>query len=328
MMPFKIKIKRNIHKVFSVVAICLLPLMANTAYAVELHQNPTVEDTVIRLSDIFTDTGAAGNEIIMHAPDPGKRKQISGYTLTVMAKKYELDWEKPAYIKRIHVQRSGEAFSLADLKPAIQNMIAENGIQSDIEITMFGKKSGLFLPLGYSVGDITYKNFTLNDRKSRFTATAEIPSGAEAPSELKISGTLEEVRLVPALNRILSPGEIITKTDITWKKYPLRRINSNIITSSKNMIGLTVRRALTPGQLLRTTDISMPVMISKGSQVTMTYKSGALLLTTRGRALDNGGKGDVIRVMNAKSMQTLDAKITSPGNVAVASSAIQQLASR
>ena len=58
-------------------------------------------------------------------------------------------------------------------------------------------------------------------------------------------------------------------------------------------------------------------MVNKGSLVTMTLTGPAMLLTARGRAQENGGKGDVIRITNTHSKQVVEAVVTGPGRVMV-----------
>ncbi|MFC3051228.1 flagellar basal body P-ring formation chaperone FlgA [Kordiimonas pumila] len=298
------------------------------AYAADLLENPVIEDSVVRLADIFSGTAEKGNEIVMQAPEPGKRLVVTSYELDRLAKAYELDWERPVYLKRIYLQREGEAFTLDDLEPIIKGLLQENGVHSDVEIKLYGRQSGHYLPVGYSVEDITWKSFTLSDRKDRFIAVIEVPTGDVIPNELRLTGSIQEVSLMPVLNRMITPGEIITKSDISWEKQPTRQINRNSIVSSQQLIGQTVSRALQVGSPLRTNDIATPVMIEKGAFVTMTFQQGALLLSVEGRALDDGGKGDIIRVMNSKSKQSLEAKVISPSTVEVQSSAFQQVATR
>lgn len=290
--------------------------------ATELKSAPIVNDAVIRLGDLFEDIGDKAETVIMQAPAPGEAEMLNSYELDRIARDYELEWERPDYIKTVSVQREGTPFALDDLTPLVLDAARQNGLDVDVEIKVYGSRRSLYLPVSLSVDDIEFERFELNERMDRFTATALVPTGGPVPRKLPISGNLEEVRLVPMLTRIIAPGDVITKADISWEPYPAKRLNRNSVIDQAEMIGQTVRRAVRPGSPVRTNDLKAPVVIPKGSIVKMTISAGALTLTANGRALEDGGNGDTIRVMNTKSKQSVEAEVLSPGLVKVTSNAL------
>jgi len=295
--------------------------------AAELQKQLVVTDAVVRLSDIFTDTGIAGETVVMEAPAPGKKKPVSSYELVRLAEKHQLDWDRPAYLKRVYIHREGVDFSLIDMTDAILEQARQLDLEGDVEIKVFGRKVGLKLPHGYTIDDITLTEFQLSEQRNRFSAVLHIPTGTTEQIEQRISGTIEEVRLVPMFTRVIAPGEIITEADLEWKKFPIRRILRNAVVSSSQLIGQTVKRPLPAGKLVRKNEITMPVLVSKGSIVLMTYKRGRLVLTMQGRALEDGGAGETIRLMNQKSKQTVFAVVVGDDQVAVTASNLMKLAS-
>ncbi|MCJ9430339.1 flagellar basal body P-ring formation chaperone FlgA [Kordiimonas marina] len=301
---------------------------ATAAHAATLKDQIVVEDAMVRLSDLFNDVGANGDTVVMEAPAPGKSDQLSAFELDRIAKEYKLDWKRPTLLKRITVTRDGVPFSIDDLIPSVLDAAEAQGAPSDVEVRLFGRKSGLYLPEGASLKDISFESFTLSQRKDRFSAVALIPTGNGQTTRLNIGGTLEEMRDVPMFTRIVSPGEVIRKSDLTWGKMAAARINSRTVLNMSDLVGQTVRRPERPGKLISTNDITVPIIIGKGSIITMMIRSGAMVLSTNGRALENGGTGDTIRVMNTKSKQTVDARVIKPGLAEVISSNTLNLAAR
>ncbi|MBL4639568.1 MAG: flagellar basal body P-ring formation protein FlgA [Kordiimonadaceae bacterium] len=308
---------------------CVLIVASNAVTAAsELRETLSTEAAVIRLNDLFTDVGEAGNEVIMSAPAPGKRKTITSFELNRIANRYKLDWERPAYLKRVEVSRDGTRFNTASLMPAIIEQIRDAGMDADIQIKIHGRKKGFYLPIGYSPEELTFDSFELNGQQTRFSAVILLPTSDTKYEDIRISGVVQEVRLIPMLSRLITPGEVITEDDIQWKKHPSKRINMRTIVSANNLIGQTVRRAMLPGKLLIKNNIVRPIMIAKGSIVSITLRSGALTLRAKGRALTNGGKGDTIRIMNTGSKRTLEATVISPNKVEVHVRPIITLAAR
>jgi len=306
----------------AIIAALLCGAATPAAFAADLRESLTVIDPVIKLGDLFTGLGAEAETIILEAPAPGESTQLSSYELDRIAEQYGLEWERPAYLKRVSIYREGKPFTLDDLATLALRHAQDEGVASDVEIDVFGRRDGLYVPADASIEDIQFESFRLSDRQDRFTAVALIPTGGNQPERLNISGRIQEVRLVPTLVRMLTPGEVITSRDIEWKKMPARQINSRVVLSSQELVGLSVKRALQPGRALYSSDVAPPVVISKGSVVTMTLQIGNLSLTASGRALEDGGNGDTIRVMNIKSKQTVDAKVLNAGQVAVTSNSL------
>ena len=74
--------------------------------------------------------------------------------------------------------------------------------------------------------------------------------------------------------------------------------------------GLTPRRMIAAGKPVKANDVQAPRIVARGEAVTLIYKAGALNLTARGKALEFGAKGDVIRVVNTQSNRSIDAIVT------------------
>ena len=306
----------------ALIAALLCGACSPAAFAADLRENLTVIDPVIKLGDLFTGLGAEAETIILEAPAPGKATQLSSYELDRIAEQYGLDWERPTYLKRISVFREGTAFTLADLADIALRHVQAEGVSSNVDIDVYGRRDGLFIPANATLDDIEFENFRLSDRQDRFTATVVIPTGSNQPERLSITGRIQEVRMVPTLARMVTPGEVITERDIEWTRMPARQINARTVLSTKELVGLSAKRALQPGRTIYTSDVMPPVVVEKGSVVTMVLQVGNLSLTASGRALENGGDGDTIRVMNIKSKQTVDAKVLNAGQVTVTSNSL------
>jgi flagella basal body P-ring formation protein FlgA len=80
---------------------------------------------------------------------------------------------------------------------------------------------------------------------------------------------------------------------------------------------MSPRRVLSAGAPVRLGDLRPPVVVARGSRVTMQVRYGALTVTAGGRALEDGAMGAVIRVVNVDSSRTVEAVVTGPNQVAV-----------
>lgn len=83
------------------------------------------------------------------------------------------------------------------------------------------------------------------------------------------------------------------------------------------LIGKGLRRAVKAGEVLQKGVLATLPVVRRGELVTMTVRSGGLVLTASGMALDNGGLGERIRVRNNSSQKEVSGRITGPAKVDV-----------
>jgi flagella basal body P-ring formation protein FlgA len=82
-------------------------------------------------------------------------------------------------------------------------------------------------------------------------------------------------------------------------------------------VGREARVTLYPGRAILTSQIGAPALVERNQLVRMTYAQGALSIATEGRALDRGGAGELVRVMNLASRQTVTGTVAEDGSIEV-----------
>jgi len=122
---------------------------------------------------------------------------------------------------------------------------------------------------------------------------------------------------VPALARPMRQGDVITIEDIIYIPAKSSRIGISAITDAEDLIGKTPRRPLAAEKPLRTTDVSTPIVIRKGDLVSITWKKGGIILTTRGRAMDNAGEGEPLRLASTGTSRIIEANAVSAGQATI-----------
>jgi flagella basal body P-ring formation protein FlgA len=121
--------------------------------------------------------------------------------------------------------------------------------------------------------------------------------------------------LVPAHD--IARGAVLTALDLTPKTMPVMRINADILRNADDVVGREAKRALRAGEVLRASDLKRPTLVAKGSTVTMLFEAPGMRLSASGRALGEGGKGDVIQVLNPTSYRQVEATVIAAGMVRV-----------
>jgi flagella basal body P-ring formation protein FlgA len=69
------------------------------------------------------------------------------------------------------------------------------------------------------------------------------------------------------------------------------------------------------GETLRHSDLRRPVLVSRGSTVTMSFEAPGIVLTSSGRAITEGGLGDTVTIQNTASYRQITGVVVGPGQV-------------
>ncbi len=119
--------------------------------------------------------------------------------------------------------------------------------------------------------------------------------------------------VVPAHD--IARGEVIAESDLTTALVDGAALMSGVVMRADAISGMQTRRVLRAGEPLRADDVRRPVMVSKGQTVTMLFTAPGVELTAMGRAMGEGGVGDMVTVQNPVSFRMITATVTGPGTV-------------
>ncbi len=310
-----------IRLIYSGLFILILGWTAGTpdAFALaEVKSSATVSKSTVTLGDLFDNLDTGHDIWVMNAPAPGKRTTISTRYLANLTRQHNVYWRNSRAVQHVTVLRAGQSVKFADLKPLIEKKLAEAYPDSRKQgVSLDNQNAAIYLPEDASLGDITISALTYSARTRSFVATASLPVEDDKTATATIRGRTYAESYVPTLNRTILPGQAIRARDIGWMSMPTLRIGRNIIRDKDQLVGMTPRRGLNTATPIKLSDLQRPQIISRGKPVTILFKSGKITLTAIGKAVENGGRGDIIRVMNAKSHKTIEAVVTGPNQVQV-----------
>jgi flagella basal body P-ring formation protein FlgA len=113
-------------------------------------------------------------------------------------------------------------------------------------------------------------------------------------------------------------GDVIGDSDLSYIAVAVAPAASGIATSMNELDGMQARRLLRAGEPLRTDDVRPPILITKGSTVTMTFDAPGVTLAVVGKAVSEGGLGETVTILNPVSYRQVTAVVTGSGQVRAA----------
>lgn len=128
-------------------------------------------------------------------------------------------------------------------------------------------------------------------------------------------------------SRDIARGSVLTESDVTTTTVT-GSVMQGIATNAADVVGLEARRTLRAGETLRFQDLRRPVLVAKGSTVTMVFEAPGIVLTATGRAMSEAGMGETVTIQNPASWRQISAVVTGPGQVRALSGGVLPTGSR
>lgn len=128
---------------------------------------------------------------------------------------------------------------------------------------------------------------------------------------LALSGAAHADTVIAA--RTLLDGQVIAATDLAVAPGDVLGTFSD----PHAAIGQKVRGQIHAGRPIGPADVQPTMTVERNAIVTLRYQSGGLNLTAEGRTLEQGTPGQVIRVMNLGSRNTLLGTVAENGEILV-----------
>jgi len=289
---------------------------AAEATPVTLRQTVTVSGALVRLGDLFVPAGDKAEAAVAYAPAPGKRAIFDARWLYRVARAYGLNWRPLSIHEKAVVARDSIVIGRREIADHILAALVERGVDADMQVELSNRMLRIHIP-GDSSATVAVEDVSYEPRTRRFIAIVAAPADDPAARRIRVTGRVHRVIDVPVLTRRVLAGQVIRARDV--KRIAMRsdRLQRDTIQDAAALIGKSPRRGLRAGVPVRVSDVRLPVLVPRHSLVTITYSVRSMRLTAQGRALEDGGAGDTVRVANTQSNTVVQAVVTGANRVSV-----------
>ncbi|RUO77026.1 flagellar basal body P-ring formation chaperone FlgA [Idiomarina seosinensis] len=156
-------------------------------------------------------------------------------------------------------------------------------------------------------------SFASNSGLDSYT-TVEIQCSAEQHWRTYVPVRIYRYKPVITAVVPMSPGHLISESDLTETEVDINRIRSNVFTDQQLLVGARVKKRVRSGQPIQASDTCL---VCSGEKVTIVAKNKSLRITAVGKALADGLKGESVTVENIRSNKALEAIVTGLNEVTV-----------
>ena len=264
------------------VALTIGDAVINQCLATSLKQQAVVKDDVVRLSDLFHDAGRHGERVVLQSPDPGRRMVLNAKWLYRTARSFRLKWKPLSAMDHVVVERATHYISTEQIQETLGAGIrSELEISDKFEIAFDNRLLQMYLP-GEALPTVEIQTLRIDRQTNRFSAIMVGAGGRHRGSRITVTGKYYRIIDVPVLVRRMSSNEIISPQDIRLVTRRADKVDMNGLRDASELIGMSPLRTLSADRPVKRSEIRKPVLIGKGSIVTMMFRSERMMLTAQG----------------------------------------------
>lgn len=310
-----------VHRITLVFLAYILSVIAVTsgtkmATAASLKDMSIVTTDTIMLKDLFDGVGRNANYVIGPAPQPGEDMVLNARTLYRIALAMDLPWRPKTSSENIVIRREATIVSFSKIEQTLKAELEKHGLQGRYNLTLNNGNKSIVLPKD-APKHVEVSEIDFDTARDKFTATIVAPSIDNPIKKIMVNGSVERLIQIPVLRAPLRNGMIIGRNDVEWVDIPEADLQHDTLFKEEDVIGLTPRRIAYAGKPILKKELQRPQIVSRGETVTIFFKEGPLVLTAKGKSLQNGAKGDLVRITNLKSSKQVDAIVTAQNEVVV-----------
>ncbi|MBR1778773.1 MAG: flagellar basal body P-ring formation protein FlgA [Alphaproteobacteria bacterium] len=288
------------------------------ALPVVLKEKATVTDDYIRLGDLFSGLDdSADKKVIAPAPALGKEAVLTYEWLKKLAQTHKIAWEPANEKVSVKVRRAAAEISKEAVTQVILKELKAQGLPENAELTF---QKGIFPVLVPVKSDwqLTPVSAEYTPTRQQFEAKLNLIVNSEKKQELQFAGKVKIFVFVPVAAQDLKAGRIITPDNVLMKRIAQEStVRAADSVKKEDLIGKEVKRSIRSGQMILANDVRTQVMVTKGKMITLNFTKGGIMLSAQGKALENGGLGDTVRVMNVQSKSVVQGTVTGPETVSI-----------
>lgn len=303
-------------------AICALVAMSSVAMAdanPRLRANITVEEKFVTLGDLFDNAGELADRPVFQAPEPGQSGTVRADRIEEAARDNGLIWRDTGRVGMIQVSRASMVLAREEIIRVVELSLRERLKLSPsalLDVSLLGRLQQIHLPINFT-GEIVVARLEYAGTTGQFRAEISARDETRIRPLLSVNGKAIETARIPVLSRDIQRGETIGVADIEMIEIPRQRLTNDTLFDPGRINGMAARRALSPGRPLSDRDIEAPKLVRRNTLVTIIFSAPGMVMTARGRSLDDGALGDTVKVMNVRSNRIIEGTVQSNGEVAV-----------
>lgn len=137
------------------------------------------------------------------------------------------------------------------------------------------------------------------------------------PWKIYVSTNIATLESVVIAARAVSRGQLLTANDLKNEMHDTSRIHKAYYTDLESLLGMKAKRSIAAGRVLDANLVQRRQLVKRGTSVHILAGEGPLQVRMKGKALDNGARGERVRVRNLSSGREVTGEVIASGVIQV-----------
>lgn len=137
------------------------------------------------------------------------------------------------------------------------------------------------------------------------------------PWKLYVPVSIEHFIEVVVAVRPMTPGQRVVAADIGLARKNTAQLHYGYYRNGDAVVGQAVRQTLGPGDVLRPGSLAEPTLVRRGQELILVADTGNVQVSMSAVSLENGAKGERIRVRNRNSSRIVEGVVLDSHRVSV-----------
>jgi flagellar basal body P-ring formation protein FlgA len=283
------------------------------------NANITIGDVAVVQGDTPGTVAKMQAIVIGQAPPAGEGRSLPGEYIRTRLKQHgftaeDFDLQVPS---RVEITRASQRLNPRELESAVVRAIMARMPWQSQQVTIRDLRGleAVNLPPGPVEYDVTFASQSDFLGLTSFTLILRVSGRAEE----RLHGTayIEVTQEVVATVRQLSRNEVIGVHAVRLMRVQMEQRPRQIITRLEDVVGKRARHSLQANAAISPLEIEGAPLVQKGDAVLIVLESPLLKVTAVGVALEQGLRGETIRIKNTTSNRELRAVVVDTKTVRV-----------
>lgn len=159
--------------------------------------------------------------------------------------------------------------------------------------------------------------FSPHENRGVGNLTVGVRCTGTQPWTVYVSARVDTQVEVLVAARPLRRGERLSADSVTTERRQLASLHRPYETEAEHLIGKELRRSLRRGDLIASNALAAPQLVQRGRRVTLRAGGDRVQVTGRGKALESGVLGDIVRVEAGSSGRVVEGRVAGESLVEV-----------
>ncbi len=301
-------------------AALVAPAAAQDLDAPGLRASAIVTGDIVRIGDLVENAGAVADVPIFRAPDLGQTGSVPVASVLEAVRGHHLIGLDSRGLSAVAVTHAARTITAKDVEARILRALAgKYGLPDASHVAVVFDNDVRPLEVeSTATGELAVTRLNYEPRTTRFDIAFELPGSLAARRlPLRFTGSLSETFEAVVPTHEIAQGQVLDAADLAVERRPKTNSTPTTLTAIEQAQGLAAKHALRAGQVIRQADVAKPELVGRGEAVTIVFQVPGIVLTIVGKAVEPGGLGDLISVVNVQSKHTIQATVVGPGRVSV-----------